>query len=294
MNWHNSPHHRTFDEVPSNVSNNFIKHSIEQSKLHTRYGISKSTLSHRISKLGLKTYKEGRCCYLTNSQLELLDELHSFLLDSPGSKIDDFLKSSNVPRYSSNVPRYVEQHKESHLTLVDTPLKRLEYGLEESNNNNEAQKSVLPMAEISQQSFDGVSNNSIERSMDAHTQQELQQLRNDLQNANKRINELEGEKELLSNTINPYKNYSNKLSEENEKMKSQLIQLSMTNSYLTSRVSDLENDWNQLKNDCNQLKVERDAAIEKEKAWTKHYNECIKPVNANPVTNVVQLVPGQQ
>ncbi|HEY9638668.1 MAG TPA: hypothetical protein V6D14_35120 [Coleofasciculaceae cyanobacterium] len=278
MNWHNSPHHRTFDEVPSHVSNKFNERSIgepfiEQSKLPARYGISKSTLSHRISKLGLETYKKGRCCYLTSSQLQLLDELDSFLLESPSNTIDSFLKSSNVQRH-------VEQYKENHQTLVDTPLKSLGDGIEELNNNNESPKSVLRRAGILQESFDGVSNDFIERSMDAHTQQELHQLRNELQKANHRINELEGEKELLSNTINPYKDYSNKLSEENEKMKSQLIQLSMTNSYLTSRVSDLEND-------CNQLKVERDAAIEKDKAWTKYCNERIKPIDANPVTNVV-------
>jgi chromosome segregation ATPase len=274
-----------FDEVPSNVSNNFIdrsvgEHSIEQSKLPTRYGISKSTLSYRISKLGLKTYKEGRCSYLTNSQLQLLDELDSFLLESPSNTIDNFKKLSNVQRH-------VEQHKESQQTLLDTPLKNLEDGIEELNNNNEVPKSVLPRAGILQESFDDVSNDFIERSMDAHTQQELHQLRNELQNANHRINQLECEKELLSNTINPYKDYSNKLSEENEKMKSQLIQLSMTNSYLTNRVSDLEND-------CNQLKVERDAAIEKDKAWTKYCNEHIKPIDANPVTNVVPLLPRQQ
>jgi hypothetical protein len=51
-------------------------------------------------------------------------------------------------------------------------------------------------------------------------------------------------------------NHSNKLSQENEQLKSQLIQASAANSYLTSHVANLENY-------CNQLKAERDVAIEK-------------------------------
>jgi hypothetical protein len=281
MNWHNSPHYRTFDEVPNNVSNSLIERSIgeqfiEQSKLPARYGISKSTLSHRISKLGLKTYKQGRCCYLTSSQLQLLDELNYFLFDSPGSTIDDFLKSSNVQRR-------VEQYQQNHQTIVDTPLNNLENGIEHSNNNANALKSGIPVNPILQPLFDTPSNNLIERSTDIQNQ-EIQRLRSELCNANNLINQLEVKNQYLLSVIPSWIDHSNKLSQENEQLKSQLIQASAANSYLTIHVANLENY-------CNQLKAERDVAIEKEKAWEKYFNEHIKPVKANPVTNVIRLVP---
>jgi hypothetical protein len=281
MNWHNSPHYRTCDEVPNNVSSSLIERSmgeqfIEQSKLPARYRISKSTLSHRISKLGLKTYKQGRCCYLTSSQLQVLDELNYFLLDSPGSTIDDFLKSSNVQSH-------VEQYEQSHQPIVDTPLNNFENGIEQSNNNVNALKSVISVNQVFQPSVNGVSNNLIERSMDIQNQ-EIQRLISELYNANNLINQLEEKNQYLLSVTPSWINHSNKLSQENEQLKSQLIQASAANSYLTSHVADLENY-------CNHLKAERDVAIEKEKAWEKYFNEHIKPVQANPVTNVIRLVP---
>jgi hypothetical protein len=281
MNWHNSPHNRTFDEVPSNASNDFNERSmgeqfIEQSKLPARYGISKSTLSHRISKLGLKTHKEGRCCYLTSSRLQLLDQLNHFLVNYPGSTIDDFKKSSIVQMC-------VEQYEQSHQPIVDTPLNNLENGIKHSNTNANALKSVLSVNQVFQPSVNGVSNNLIERSMDIQNQ-EIQRLRSELCNANNLIDQLEAKNQCLLSETPSWINHSNKLSQENEQLKSQLIQASVANSYLTSHVANLENY-------CNQLKAERDVAIEKDKAWEKYFNEHIKPVQANPVTNVIRLVP---
>jgi hypothetical protein len=88
MNDYHAPTtYRKFDES----SNGFTKRFIKQSGLSKRYGISKATLTHRITKLGLKTIKRGRDCYLIPQQLELLDELDGFLHDNPGGRIDDFV-----------------------------------------------------------------------------------------------------------------------------------------------------------------------------------------------------------
>jgi hypothetical protein len=74
------------------MNNNPDKY-IEQSLLPKRYGICNSTLTHRLSKLKIKTLKRGRNGYLTLEQLQLMDELDAFLHDHPASKIDDFLVS---------------------------------------------------------------------------------------------------------------------------------------------------------------------------------------------------------
>jgi hypothetical protein len=88
MNQNNvSASYETFDKVLSNP----IEQYIGQSVLPKRYGISKSTLSHRISKLNIKTFKRGRTCYLDLEQLELLDELDKFLKDNDGARIEGFL-----------------------------------------------------------------------------------------------------------------------------------------------------------------------------------------------------------
>jgi DNA-binding Lrp family transcriptional regulator len=94
MNQNNvSASHETFDKVLTNPieRSKSIERYIEQSVLPKRYGISKSTLSHRISKLNIKTLKRGRTCYLDLEQLELLDKLDKFLKDNDGARIEDFL-----------------------------------------------------------------------------------------------------------------------------------------------------------------------------------------------------------
>ncbi|MBD1804091.1 hypothetical protein H6F98_01195 [Microcoleus sp. FACHB-SPT15] len=80
-----------------------VEEYIEQSVLPARYGISKSTLSYRISKLKIKTYKRGRTCYLTSGQVELLDKLDKFCQSNDGAKIDKFLDSLESQEYLDKV-----------------------------------------------------------------------------------------------------------------------------------------------------------------------------------------------
>jgi hypothetical protein len=96
MNQNNvSASFETFEKVLSNPleRSNEVEKYIEQSLLPQRYGISKSTLSYRISKLGIKTFKRGRACYLNLEQLELLDKLDKFCQSNDGARIENFLDS---------------------------------------------------------------------------------------------------------------------------------------------------------------------------------------------------------
>jgi DNA-binding Lrp family transcriptional regulator len=96
MNQNNvSASFETFEKVLSNPleRSNEVEEYIEQSVLPQRYGISKSTLSYRISKLGIKTFKRGRACYLNLEQLELLDKLDKFCQSNDGARIENFLDS---------------------------------------------------------------------------------------------------------------------------------------------------------------------------------------------------------
>jgi DNA-binding Lrp family transcriptional regulator len=85
----------TFDKVLSNPleRSNEVEEYIEQSVLPKRYGISKSTLSYRISKLGIKSFKRGRTCYLNSKQVELLDKLDKFCQTNDGARIEKFFDS---------------------------------------------------------------------------------------------------------------------------------------------------------------------------------------------------------
>lgn len=85
----------TFEKVLSNPLEHSkgVEEYIEQSVLPARYGISKSTLSYRISKLKIKTYKRGRTCYLTSAQVEILDKLDKFCQSNDGARIEKFLAS---------------------------------------------------------------------------------------------------------------------------------------------------------------------------------------------------------
>lgn len=65
--------------------------TINYSDLLNRYGISQSTLSHRIKQLQLKTRRVGRNTYLTLNQLAQLDELDKFLKENPRSTIKEYL-----------------------------------------------------------------------------------------------------------------------------------------------------------------------------------------------------------
>ena len=96
MNQNNvSASFETFENVLSNPleRSNEVEEYIEQSVLPQRYGLSKSTLSYRISKLGIKSYKRGRTSYLTSKQVELLDKLDKFCQTNNGARIDKFLDS---------------------------------------------------------------------------------------------------------------------------------------------------------------------------------------------------------
>ncbi len=84
-----SASHEMFDKVLSNPIEQYVK----QSSLPARYGICNSTLSHRISKLKIRTLKRGRNHYLTLEQLELMDDLDAYLHDQTGANIDNFLVS---------------------------------------------------------------------------------------------------------------------------------------------------------------------------------------------------------
>jgi len=96
MNQNNvSASFETFEKVLSNPleRSKEVEEYIEQSVLPKRYGISKSTLSYRISKLGIKTFKRGRTCYLNSKQVELLDKLDKFCQTNDGARIEKFLDS---------------------------------------------------------------------------------------------------------------------------------------------------------------------------------------------------------
>jgi DNA-binding Lrp family transcriptional regulator len=96
MNQNNvSASFETFEKVLSNPleRSKGVEEYIKQSILPKRYGISKSTLSYRISKLGIKSYKRGRTCYLNSGQVELLDRLDKFSQSNDGARIDKFLES---------------------------------------------------------------------------------------------------------------------------------------------------------------------------------------------------------
>jgi hypothetical protein len=96
MNQNNvSASFETFENLLSNPleRSNEVEEYIEQSVLPKRYGISKSTLSYRISKLGIKTFKRGRTSYLTSKQVELLDKLDKFYQTNNGARIEKFIDS---------------------------------------------------------------------------------------------------------------------------------------------------------------------------------------------------------
>lgn len=132
---------RNFDESSNGSTKPFIK----QSGLSKRYGISKATLTHRITKLGLKTIKRGRDCYLSPQQLELLDELDGFLHGNPGGKIDDFVNPHQSCRMldepyegvqeplDHTLEHLIEVEPDSLKTQLDEALLRVSQ-LEDENN----------------------------------------------------------------------------------------------------------------------------------------------------------------
>jgi len=93
---------RTSNGLPGDV-NGYIRQSV----LPKRYGICKSSLSDRISKLGLKTLRRGGKCYLLPEQLEVLDELDEFLKNDSSASIEDFLIIHHYQPDRTSEERYI-------------------------------------------------------------------------------------------------------------------------------------------------------------------------------------------
>ncbi len=64
------------------------------SQLPSRYGIARSALYTRLKDLQIEPFKEGKKAYLSASQMELLDRLHSHIRN--GGTTPEFLKHNQI------------------------------------------------------------------------------------------------------------------------------------------------------------------------------------------------------
>jgi hypothetical protein len=138
----------TFEKVLSNPleRSNEVEEYIEQSVLPQRYGISKSTLSYRISKLGIKTFKRGRACYLNLEQLELLDKLDKFCQSNDGARIEKFLDSlepledlyKGCNPYGEEADNVIERSNERDATVLKGLIEECLSLLNQSLSQNQA------------------------------------------------------------------------------------------------------------------------------------------------------------
>jgi hypothetical protein len=61
-------------------------------ELPDRYSIARSAIYVRMKRLNITPHTQGNRSYINASELELLDELHEFLVEDSSRTIDEFLK----------------------------------------------------------------------------------------------------------------------------------------------------------------------------------------------------------
>jgi len=61
-------------------------------ELQYRYSIARSAVYVRMKRLNITPHTQGNRSYVNASQLELLDDLHDFLVEDSSRTIDEFLK----------------------------------------------------------------------------------------------------------------------------------------------------------------------------------------------------------
>jgi predicted DNA-binding protein YlxM (UPF0122 family) len=61
-------------------------------ELPDRYSIARSAIYVRMKRLNITPHTQGNRSYINASQLELLDDLHDFLVEDSSRTIDEFLK----------------------------------------------------------------------------------------------------------------------------------------------------------------------------------------------------------
>jgi predicted DNA-binding protein YlxM (UPF0122 family) len=62
-------------------------------ELPDRYSIARSAIYVRMKRLNITPHTQGNRSYINASELELLDDLHEFLVEDSSRTIDEFLKS---------------------------------------------------------------------------------------------------------------------------------------------------------------------------------------------------------
>ena len=103
---------------------------IPLSQLPSRYGIARSNLYNRLKDLKIKPVKQGRKAFVSDSSLQLLDQLHAHIMQ--GGVTNDFIKQQNNLNHQLvtgsnaelevNTPMEVQNHSEPTITLQPTTL----------------------------------------------------------------------------------------------------------------------------------------------------------------------------
>ncbi len=103
---------------------------IPLSQLPSRYGIARSNLYNRLKDLKIKPIKQGRKAFVSDSSLQLLDQLHAHIMQ--GGVTSDFIKQQNNQFHQLvtgshaelevNSPIGVQNHSEPTITLQPTTL----------------------------------------------------------------------------------------------------------------------------------------------------------------------------
>ncbi len=103
---------------------------IPLSQLPSRYGIARSNLYNRLKDLKIKPIKQGRKAFVSDSSLQLLDQLHAHIMQ--GGVTNDFIKqqdnqfhqlvTGSNAELEVNSPMEVQNHSEPTITLQPTTL----------------------------------------------------------------------------------------------------------------------------------------------------------------------------
>ena len=106
---------------------------IPLSQLPSRYGIARSNLYNRLKDLKIKPVKQGRKAFVSDSSLQLLDQLHAHIMQ--GGVTSDFIKQQNNQNnlhhqlvtgsnaeLEVNSPMEVQNHSEPTIILQPTTL----------------------------------------------------------------------------------------------------------------------------------------------------------------------------
>ena len=84
-------------------------------ELPDRYSIARSAVYVRMKRLNITPHTQGNRSYINASQLELLDDLHDFLVEDSSRTIDEFLK-----RLSAFEPNQLGFFSKGQLALKQT------------------------------------------------------------------------------------------------------------------------------------------------------------------------------